>query len=135
MIISLTAICVTAWSQSDKNVYRVTAYKKGDGNIKSTSNTVEISPDASLYIPNAFTPNNDNINDMFGAVGEGITEFHMEIYDRWGTLVFVANDISTKWDGTFDGTPGQQDAYVYKIMAMGDDKKKIYKSGSVLLLN
>ena len=70
-----------------------------------------------IYVPNAFTPDNDGINDVFFASGEGITGFDMKIIDRWGNLVFHSTDINQVWDGSFQGGTHyvQNDVYVWII--------------------
>ena len=96
---------------------------------------VEGCPDFTLYIPNTFTPDGDNTNDLFGAYGTEIEEFSMEIYDRWGELIFVSNALEYRWDGYYKGDLCQQDVYVFKIRykARNFVSKAIY--GRVLLLN
>ena len=83
---------------SDKIVYRVTAFKKGNSNMFSVSNTVEITPPVSVYIPNAFTPDGDGLNDIFIPVGKGITEYTLQIFDRWGELIFQSSYFNKGWD-------------------------------------
>ena len=71
-----------------------------------------------LYVPNAFTPNFDGTNDIFYAKGEGIKDFKMYIFDRWGEMVFRSDDIYKGWDGHFQGKGGpilEEDVYVWKI--------------------
>ncbi len=74
-----------------------------------------ITPQFTFYIPNAFTPNGDGINDEFFGKGENITQFAMSIYDRWGNLLFYGDDIAKHWDGTFGGNIVQEDVYVYSV--------------------
>lgn len=79
----------------------------------------------SLYVPNAFTPNEDQLNEVFLARGTGITSFDMSVFDRWGNRIFSSNDINKGWDGKIDGghyllkndgdKTAQQDVYVWKI--------------------
>ncbi len=79
----------------------------------------------SLYVPNAFTPNEDNLNEVFLAKGTGIVSFNMSIFDRWGNLIFVSDDVSQGWGGIvtaggsdFNGdskNTAQEDVYVWKI--------------------
>lgn len=66
-----------------------------------------------LYIPNAFTPDNDGFNDAFFAKGENITDFEMEIYNRWGELVFESDNIQKAWDGSFLGGEHYVESEVY----------------------
>ncbi len=68
-----------------------------------------------VFIPNAFTPNNDAKNDLFKARGEYVEDFEMYIFNRWGELIFHGNGLSTGWDGTYGGVRVQQDVYVYKV--------------------
>ncbi len=60
--------------------------------------TVEVNA-FTFYIPNAFTPNGDGVNDYFCGTGLGIDKFEMWVFDRWGNLQWHANDINQKWDG------------------------------------
>ncbi len=75
-------------------------------------------PQASLiFLPNAFSPDGDGLNDAFRAITSSgnIASFHMYIYNRWGVLVFESHDISQGWDGNYDSDPAPSGAYVYKI--------------------
>jgi gliding motility-associated-like protein len=114
--------------------YRITAYKKGDSQVNSQSNTLEVVPPVSLYIPNAFTPNGDGLNDTFGAIGEGISEYRIMIFNRWGNMIFESNDIGKQWDGTFKGEKAELGVYVYKITAKGPKSYIVKKEGSVTLV-
>ena len=84
----------------------------------STFVRVEISPEFTFYIPNAFSPENeDGINDFFTGYGIGIDKFEMWIFDRWGEKLFYSNDITKGWDGTYKGS-GEKvktDVYVWKV--------------------
>ena len=72
-----------------------------------------------LFIPNAFTPNSseDNINEEFRPYGFGISEFQMNIYSRWGELIYSTTNIESGWNGQFDnsGTEVQIGVYLYYI--------------------
>ena len=74
-------------------------------------------PDTALYIPNSFTPNADGKNDHFYCVGKNIAEFDIEIYDRWGMIVYESNDIYERWDGSFNGGEHYviKDSYTYVV--------------------
>jgi gliding motility-associated-like protein len=74
------------------------------------------------YVPNTFSPNNDNLNEVFIPVLNGYdpTDYYFAIYDRWGILVFETNDSTKGWNGTFKGNGSyyvQDDAYVWKLRA------------------
>lgn len=69
-----------------------------------------------LYIPNVFTPNGDSKNDIFYAYTFNVDDFEMRIYNRWGELIFISDNQDYGWDGTVNGTPQQQDTYVYRVV-------------------
>ena len=69
-----------------------------------------------IYVPSAFTPNNDTRNDLFKAsYGENISKFKMEIYNRYGELVFETDNIKNGWDGNKKGRLQPAGAYVWMI--------------------
>lgn len=70
-----------------------------------------------FFIQSAFTPNGDGVNDVFEIKQKGITEWHLQIFDRWGKMVFETYDVNDSWDGTHmdSGKPVQQGAYSYQI--------------------
>lgn len=139
MVLFLYINAIAQITSDTINEYRVTAYQKGNSEIMSISNIFEIVPAAVLYIPNAFTPNSDGLNDTFGAVGEGIIEYNMQIFDRWGNLIFESNDMKVQWDGTYHNELVPNGVYVYKIDAKGpaingNFKKLIHKNGNVTVV-
>lgn len=81
--------------------------------------SVKISVHGDLYVPNAFTPNGDGLNDFFKASGIDIVEFKMEIFDRWGQRVFVTEDFTKGWNGSLNGGNYfcAPDVYQYRIVA------------------
>ena len=68
-----------------------------------------------LYIPNAFTPNGDGINDVFFVFGKQINYFHLQIFDRWGEKVFESDDENQGWDGTYKGAIQPAGVFVYML--------------------
>jgi len=90
-----------------------------------------------MFVPNAFTPNGNGTNDYFTAYCEGVLDFHMYIFDRWGELVFETTDISQGWDGSVNGSPAKQDVFVYRIdykIMDYTDVHKYTKYGTVNLI-
>ncbi len=88
-------------------------------------------------IPNAFTPNNDGVNDRFRILGlpaENITEFNLQIFDRWGQVVFETNDINAAWDGTYKGKPCPPEVYNWIIYYSTTGKTKLSNKGQVTLI-
>lgn len=70
-------------------------------------------PNINYFIPNAFTPNNDGVNDIFYVYGRSLQNVHLKVYDRIGEKVFESNGIYQGWDGTFKNSPGNSGVYVY----------------------
>lgn len=95
---------------------------------------VVTTPVVTLYIPNAFSPNSNRINDRFHAYGEGIVEFEMIIFNRWGEYLFRSTDITKGWDGTFNGLDVPNDVYVYVVNYVGLDDTSGTKRGSVTVV-
>ena len=95
---------------------------------------VVITPVVTLYIPNAFTPNSNRRNDIFYAYGEGLVEFEMAIFNRWGEYVFRSQDINVGWDGTFNGVEVPNDVYVYVVNYVGIDDSNGTKRGMVTVV-
>jgi len=116
----------------ENKMYRVTAYKSGNNTIASTSNYAEVIPPLSVFIPDAFTPNGDGLNDSFGVKGEGIQNFTLSIFNRWGEQVFVCHNARQQWDGTYQGKPAEGGTYVYRFLASGKGAKE--RTGSVTLI-
>ncbi len=113
-------------------VYRITAYQNGNNNIVSTSNYAEVVPPTSIFIPSAFTPNDDGINDSFGVKGEGIQNYKMLIYNRWGEVIFSSTNPAEHWNGKYKNEPVENGVYVYEVFAKGFGKHP--KAGAVTLL-
>lgn len=87
-----------------------------------------------FQFPNVFTPNGDGINDEFLPFTEGVTDYHLMIFDRWGELIFESRDVKTGWNGNFNGKPCQQDAYVWKAEVKFFDSRTFNKTGSITIL-
>ncbi len=104
----------------------------------SITKPVEIKPTVTFYIPNAFSPNGDILNEGFKGTGIGIdnTTYSLLIFDRWGNLIFTANDIDKAWDGRLkkDGDVVQEDVYVWKVSFRDTKGLKHQYSGTVSLL-
>lgn len=91
-----------------------------------------------IFVPNIFSPNDDNINDDFGPFGTDIISLHMQIFDRWGNLVFETFDENTHWNGEWNNQPAPNGVYVWFIELEGYLKDgntfSQKKTGSVTLV-
>lgn len=90
-----------------------------------------------VHFPNAFSPNNDGINDRYSPVGRDVESFEINIYNRWGQLVFQSSQLNETWDGYHNGKPAPADAYVFLATYTGYNKKQlvtITQKGQLTLL-
>ena len=76
---------------------------------------IVVKDDFTLWIPNAFTPNGDGKNDIFEVKSENLTNFKMDIFDRWGTIIFTSENILKGWNGEVKNRKAQIDTYIYRI--------------------
>jgi gliding motility-associated-like protein/uncharacterized repeat protein (TIGR01451 family) len=87
-----------------------------------------------LFVPNAFSPNEDNQNDFFKAYGIEVVNFNLKIFDRWGSFLFESNNIEQGWNGKFKGQLKENGVYVYFINATFLDGTTIQKKGDLTLM-
>ncbi|MGC6490288.1 MAG: choice-of-anchor L domain-containing protein [Flavobacteriales bacterium] len=95
---------------------------------------IELGCDLSIFIPNTFTPNGDNDNELLVIQGNNVITFEMSIYNRWGEKVFYTNDINTYWDGKLKGNTLATGTYTYIFTAYGKDAQILNKSGQINLI-
>ena len=100
-----------------------------------TINVIVYKVGPGLYVPNAFTPNGDNINDVFIPVPLGMKYItYFQIFNRFGQMVFSTSRPKVGWDGTFNGTPQNPDVYVWIAEGVDYRNKTIFTKGTVVLI-
>ncbi len=106
------------------------------GCVSSVTHTIIIDPQFSFYIPNAFSPNGDGVNDLFFGKGVGIKKYELFIFDRWGNLIFNADDINNGWDGKANhgSDVAEIDVYVWKVKLTDVFDKKHNYIGTVTIV-
>ncbi len=111
--------------------YTITATQIQEGCLRT--HTIPVTVQNLIDVmPNAFTPNNDMVNDRFRPLLDCIPEEYLfRIFDRWGNLVFETTDPEGAWDGSFRNTPAPVDAYIWTVQS--SDPLKVYK-GEVTVL-
>lgn len=135
LLLLLTLLSLNLIGQ-EYDIYRVVAYSNDDDysinviEIYSVSNTIKVPIERAIYVPNAFSPDGDNTNDVFQVMGRNLGHITIEIYNRWGQLVFEAPHLTESWDGTFRGKPCPIGTYVYQLKV--DDL--ITQAGTVTLV-
>jgi gliding motility-associated-like protein len=106
---------------------------------------VTAEPSGGIQFPNAFTPGTggptDGLydplsfsNDHFFPIQQGVENYHLQVFNRWGELVFESHDVRRGWDGYYRGSPAKQDVYVWKAYARFSDGNEKILSGDVTLL-
>lgn len=81
---------------------------------------VLIRPEFLFWLPNAFTPNNNELNDVFKPVLLGVHDYSFLIFDRWGEKIYEAKDLDDGWNGCYKSKLCSNDVYVYKITFRDD---------------
>lgn len=87
-----------------------------------------------VFIPNAFTPNNDNENDVLFVRGRNVEKMVLKIYDRWGELVFETDKQNKGWDGSFKGALVDPGVFVYYLTITCIDGQEYFKKGNVTVI-
>ncbi len=88
-----------------------------------------------IYLPNAFTPNGDGVNDIFRPIAVGISTFkYFRVFSRYGELLFETRQSGPGWDGNIGGRPAPMGTYVWEASGIDFNKKTINKKGTVLLI-
>jgi gliding motility-associated-like protein len=88
-----------------------------------------------IAVPNAFTPNNDGLNDfLYPLNAYKATHLSFKVFDRWGRLVFETRDWTKKWDGKFNGVPQAAGVYVWMLTYTDEKRKQVFLKGTVALI-
>jgi gliding motility-associated-like protein len=96
-----------------------------NGTCKATDSLVVTAECSSIYMPSAFTPNGDGLNDVFTAFGMDLKEYQLIIYNRWGEKIFQTKDINLGWDGTYKGTASPLGLYIWELEASDKNGKPL----------
>jgi gliding motility-associated-like protein len=104
-------------------------------NSKCVNVTVDINC-GELFVPNAFSPNEDGINDVLHVKinPKCVSGFTILIFDRWGEKIFESDDLNFSWDGTFRGKALNTSVFVYHIKLKLHNKELLTKKGNITLI-
>ena len=121
--------------------YRIVAIEKDGNNQLSVSNVICIPVYPVVFLPNAFSPNGDGLNDYYKPICAGLNAYQFEIYDRWGALVYSDTPESIGWDGTFNGKALPIGAYTFRLSAAGqlvspatNNARRVERKGLIYLV-
>lgn len=126
------------------DISMISTTAKGCADTVAYKDMVEVIEGNEILIPNAFTPNLDGPtggsryssgrNDVFYPVTEGVIAYKMQIYNRWGEILFDTDDTSQGWDGYYRGKLCAPDVYIYKIDFKFIDGREVMKFGDITLI-
>lgn len=102
----------------------------------SITKTVRVKDLFMIHIPNAFSPDGNNINDVWKPVVRAVKDYELKLYNRWGELIFMSNDPQFGWDGSLlkSSLPASEGFYMYNISILDIYNIRHFEKGSVLLL-
>lgn len=105
------------------------------GCVTVDTQMVKTIKEVTVYVPNVFTPNNDNLNDLFYPVMDGIkTVYSFKVFNRWGVELFNWPVGSRGWDGTYKGVRQSPGAYVWQFSGIGIDGKIYNRKGMLTII-
>jgi len=87
-----------------------------------------------VFVPTAFSPNNDGVNDVACVFGSCITKMRFVIFDRWGEKVFESSSVKETWDGNFRGEPMNTAVFVYYLKATLANGEEVSQKGNITLV-
>lgn len=131
--------CATCFSPDayplEQTSYTITASDTIGCYEKSATIVIEVIDDIKIAMPEIFTPNSDDINDLLFVRGWNIKELvYFRIFNRWGELVFETDDLNEGWDGTYKGKDQNMDSYAYVIKAISHKDREGEARGSFSLV-
>ena len=124
--------CTQTIASPNNSIYYSQTVINKYGCTQKDSALVKVIP--TLYIPNSFSPNDDNVNDIFKPEYAGYEEVELLIFDRWGVQLFRTTELQTGWNGKYKDNPCQIGVYIYKLRAKDINNKTIRQVGHVTLL-
>lgn len=122
------------YTDQKQQCYHIIAREKDGNQSISSSNVVCLPFVPQVWIPNAFSPNNDSLNDVFITKCISIKSFQISIFNRWGEQVFTSSNIHEGWKGTFKNKPVEEGIYLYKINGYTENGDVIHYTGNVSLI-
>lgn len=119
---SITGDTTAIVSLQAEGTYQVTV-SNSCGSLSAAITVVSRNCDCNLYMPNAFTPNGDGVNDEIGLYYDcpGLIYLQWRVFDRWGEKIFETNDLNEKWDGTYKGNKVAPGLYSYTLDVNADE--------------
>jgi gliding motility-associated-like protein len=105
-----------------------------EGCVDTIIYKIAVGGSSTIYMPSAFTPDGNGVNDILVPVSYGIRSMEIVIYDRWGQIVKRMNNLHDTWDGTIRGKKIETGVYIYTLKAQGEDNQWHYLQGDITVL-
>ena len=118
---------------ADSGIYSVLV-ENSAGCTASDSAEIAVSCGNYVWLPSAFSPDEDGVNDLFLGYGNEVSDYHLVIFNRMGQVVFETQDIAKGWDGLVDGTPSQIGIYGYTVRYKFDGSDSFNKKDIFTLI-
>jgi PKD repeat protein len=145
---STSAAANPVYYYQGEGIFTVSLAANNEFNCPDTMTVVDAvyaSVSGMIDFPNAFTPNTSGAsggaydpfgfdNDVFFPMHRGVAEYQLQIFNKWGELLFESNDVYKGWDGYYRGILCRQDVYAWKVKARFADGQKYENAGDVTLL-
>lgn len=125
-VVEVNPSVTTCYTLKGENQYGCVSYDDVCVNVKY---------DYQIFIPNSFSPNGDSENDVFIPNGYGLVSIYLEIFDRWGELIFASKDDEIGWNGKNKGVVCEQNTYIYRVQIKTVYGNTVYKAGHISLLS
>lgn len=130
----------TSFEETDNNPneqvinYQITAVPTTSTLDNSQSNTITLIKPNNIYYPTAFTPDNNGTNDVFTVNGRFLAEYQMQVFNRWGEMIYSTESPENGWDGTLNGQPQHEGTYLFNLEAIDLAGREIQENGSFVLI-
>jgi gliding motility-associated-like protein len=95
---------------------------------------IEVRLRESYFVPNAFSPNGNDVNDYFSIPQENIASLKIKIFNRWGEIIYTSEDKNFRWDGTYNGISAQQGIYGYLLTTKNASGDETTLKGTITLV-
>jgi gliding motility-associated-like protein len=107
---------------------------KAENNIESHSNIIYLIQPPLLHVPSAFTPDGNNINDIWGYMPVFVKDFNMKVFNRWGEKVFETDYKGEQWDGSYLSIEPFENVFIWIATYTGWDNNRYHQKGTVTIL-
>ncbi|MFM7015157.1 MAG: gliding motility-associated C-terminal domain-containing protein [Bacteroidota bacterium] len=116
--------------------YRIRAEENpGGNNAISYSNEIELIQQPILFLPNAFSPNEDDLNEVWKSEGAFVKDYTLLLLNRWSQLIFESHSLDDVWDGKYKGVDVPEGVYFYRLRYSGYDLRTVYeKLGTITVI-